>query len=487
MIDKAVRLGGAPLDRHSLAVHALDFAAAAALIVIAFLHLAGLFMSVSLEAVTGLCIILSMMVNLLGLFVAVAYQRSVFVITFFFTLIFFSFATCQQLAAHFDSVMDDPWILQRASFFCLVFSIFCLAALLLIGSARAIGEQAASEQAAASAFPVRSCVLLIGAIAFSITIGLIWYSKDLFTDRTTYFDLIQAIYPQPANLLYTGALRPFIIYGSVVGIWISYSHQRLAWCMAFALTLLSGFVLANPLITPRFEFGTMLYAIIFYFLGRSHCRLLVLALFLGVAASPIFNLFRLSDSQVEVTGLTSFLVSMDFDAFSLICHTIWHVDYHGLSYGENILNAVLFFVPRNLWPGKLEITPYYLMDSLSAYRGLWNYNLSEPLIAEGYFAFGFIGIILITLAYLRFAWFLELNAGNDRLRVTYLFCSAAPPLLFILLRGSLMVGISVIVGHLIAMTVALTLVKIRFSNAGGRRSLAFRDMRQGRSRLLPRR
>jgi len=487
MIDKAIPLRSVPLHRRSLAFHALDFTVAAALIIIAFLHLAGLFLSVSLDGITGLCIILTMVTNLFGLFTAVAYQRSVFVITFFFTLIFFSFATCQQLAAHFDSVMDDPWILLRAAFFCLVFSISCLAVLFLIGPARADTEQASNPPVAPSDFPVRSCALLICAIAFSIGVGLTWYSQNLFTDRTTFFDMIQANYPQPANLLYTGALRPFIIYGSVVGIWISYLHHRPIWCAAFALTLISGFVLANPLITPRFEFGTMLYAIIFYFLGRSHCRLLVLALFLGVAASPIFNLFRLSTSQVEVTGLTSFLVSMDFDAFSLICHTIWHVDYHGLSYGENILNAILFFVPRNLWPGKLEVTPYYLMDSLSAYRGLWNYNLSEPLIAEGYFAFGFTGIVLITLAYLRFAWFLELNAGNDRLRVTYLFCSAAPPLLFILLRGSLMVGISVIVGHLIAMTFALTIVKIRFSDAGGRRPLPIKELNASRSRLLPRR
>jgi len=483
MTDTTARLMRLPRDRQSTIFHALDFSGAAILVFVAFLHVAGLFMTQTLSAGTSFCIVLAMIANLFGLFVSIAYQRSVFVITFFFTLFFFSFAPCQQLAAHFDSVMADPWILERASFFCLVFSMLCLAALLMMGPART-NERAPRMETAPTAFPVRSCALLIGCILLAIGIGLVWYSKALFTNRTTYFDLIQSIYPQPANLLYTGALRPFIIYGSVAGIWIAWSRQRLDWCISFGLTLLCGFILANPLITPRFEFGTMVYAVIFYFIGRSNCRLLVLALISGVIASPIFNLFRLSDARVEVTGATNFLVSMDFDAFSLICHTIWHVDYHGLSYGTNILNAILFFVPRNLWPAKMEITPFYLMDSLSTYRGLWNYNLSEPLIAEGYFAFGFTGILLITLVYLRFTWFLELSAGNDRLRITYLFCSAAPPLLFILLRGSLMVGISVIVGHLIAMTVALRLVRVRFSSTDSPQT---RGLGQRRRRLLPRR
>jgi len=487
MIDSASQLTGLPPERDSAISRALDFSGAAFLIILGFAHLAGLFTSVSLDAGTSVCLVLAMIVNLFGLFVSITYQRSVFVITFFFTLFFFSFAPCQQLAAHFDSVMAEPWILERASFFCLVFSGFCLGALLMMGPARESQEASVVAVTAPEDFPVRSSALLMVSILFAIAIGFLFYSQDLFTDRTTYFDLIQAKYPQPANLLYTGALRPFTIYGSVVGIWIAYSHQRLAWCFVFAFTLLAGFTLANPLITPRFEFGTMLYAVLFYFIGRKNCRLLVIALILGVAAAPIFNLFRLSDAHVDAVGPTSFLVTMDFDAFSLICHTIWHVDYHGLSYGENILNAILFFVPRTLWPTKMEITPYYLMDSLSTYRGLWSYNLSEPLIAEGYFAFGFVGIILITLAYLRFAWFLELNAGEDRLRVTYLFCSAAPPLLFVLLRGSLMVGISVIVGHLIAMTGALTLAKIRFSDKPNRRTLSRKDFGQGRTSLLPRR
>jgi hypothetical protein len=449
-----------------------DFIGAALLLSLTGLHIILLLQNRDLGFATDALIIISAALNVSGLLIAVAYQRTVFTITFFFTLFFFSLAPMQQMMDQFDPLMADASILMRAFGFCLIFSAICFVALLAMGPAP---TQKHGPQATSQSFSSGACALLLGLLWGAIAIGLIGFGKDLLTDRVTYAEHQQAETSLPILLLYTGALRPFTIYGSVVGLWLAWSHRRMGWSLSFGSALCGGLLLSNPLITPRFEVATLICTIIFYLGGRRHCRLLVTALLMGVAISPFFNLFRNHDGSHEYGDIGSFLVNGDYDAFSLLCHTIWHVDNYGLDYGNNIISAIFFFVPRSVWPTKNEITPYYLMESLQMYRGLWNPNLSEPLIAEGYFAFGVIGVVAVTVIYVLFAWFLELKAGENRLNAIYLFCCAAPPLLFVLLRGSLLVGMSVIVGNLLVMLLTVRIAKSRLTTKSNSRN--FRVLR----------
>jgi len=464
----------APRRRNSRLTPVLDFIGASALIAVTALQMIVLFQTINFSPAISALIVISAALNLSGLFISVAYQRVVFTITFFFTLVFFSLAPMQQLIHHFDPVMSDPWVLARAFGFCLVFSAICLIALLMMRPAHVSKSQAAEPFS--QNFSSGACTLLFGLLCATLCTGVIGFGRGLFTDRTTYSSLLRAENSQPVMLLYTGALRPFAVYGSIVGLWLSWSHRRIGWLVAFCLTLAGGFLLANPLITPRFEVAALGCATVFYFSGCRRCRFLVSALLAGIALSPLFNLFRSLDVSIEYGDTGSFLVSMDYDAFSLLCHTIWHVDYYGLDYGKNIISAIFFFVPRALWPAKNEITPYYLLDSLQAFRGLWNTNLSEPLIAEGYFAFGFTGVVTITLVYVWFARFLETRTDDNRLNSIYLFCCAAPPLLFILLRGSLIVGVSVVVGHLLAIIIAVKIATMRFMTQPKSRQIGLREL-----------
>jgi hypothetical protein len=449
----------------------LDFAGMAALILLTALQTVFLLQAVDLPGYIVFLIVVSAAVNLTGLFTAIAYQRSVFTVTFFFTLVFFSLAPMQQLMNQLDPLMAEPSILARATGFCLFFSSSCLAALLVMGPAPVARQE--TQRLPFSAFPVSACALLLMVLCVAIGIGLIVFGRGILTDRTTYAEILQSEASQPVFLLYKDGLRPFAIYGSVVGLWLAISYKQVGWMVAFGITLFGGLFLSNPLVTARSDVAAMICAIIFYFGGRNRNRFLVTVLLLGVLAAPLFNLFRLEEAQFEHKDLGSFLVVGDFDAFSLLCHTIWHVDYYGLDYGKNILSAIFFFVPRNIWPTKNEITPFYLTESLQTYRGLWNFNLSEPLPAEGYFAFGIAGVAIMTLFYICFAWFLEVSAGENRLKPIYLFCCAGPPTLFILMRGPLLVGFALITGHFLAICLALKLATLRFNRSNAKRRHTF--------------
>lgn len=78
----------------------------------------------------------------------------------------------------------------------------------------------------------------------------------------------------------------------------------------------------------------------------------------------------------------------DFDGFQQWANTVLYVGDHGLEWGQTILSAVLFWVPRSVWDGKslpASIT-------IAEYRGYGFTDLSLPVSAELYLNFGVIGV-----------------------------------------------------------------------------------------------
>lgn len=114
---------------------------------------------------------------------------------------------------------------------------------------------------------------------------------------------------------------------------------------------------------------------------------------------PILNLFRnLTFSQVLQTGislpsLTEFFLSGDFDAFSMLTRAITTVEEIGFSWGHQLLGALLFFIPRSIWPDK----PVGSGSAIATLLG-WDFtNVSMPLIGESYLNFGIIGVITLAM------------------------------------------------------------------------------------------
>jgi hypothetical protein len=90
-------------------------------------------------------------------------------------------------------------------------------------------------------------------------------------------------------------------------------------------------------------------------------------------------------------------MSGNFDAYGMFALAI---SRGNIVYGLNLFSAILFFIPRFLWPNKQIGSGATVSDQL----GLDLDNVSMPFFAEGYLAFGFFGIFLFVILLSRFVY-----------------------------------------------------------------------------------
>lgn len=140
-------------------------------------------------------------------------------------------------------------------------------------------------------------------------------------------------------------------------------------------------------------FGVYLTIISMFFSQAQHKSLYFLLYVIGFFfVFSSFNYFK-SHSFGELSGfalsLTNFKM-MDYDAYQMLMATVSYVDANGCVFGRNILSAILNFVPRSIWSSKMLPSGQIVAD----YYGTWFTNVSCPVMAECYFAFGFFGILL---------------------------------------------------------------------------------------------
>jgi hypothetical protein len=183
-------------------------------------------------------------------------------------------------------------------------------------------------------------------------------------------------------------------------------------------------------------------------------RLLSLLLIVGILTAPLFHVFR-RDAPIEMpvpekTLMEDTLLSMDYDGFQLGSYTLLNADKEGLSYGNNLLGAVLFFVPRKLWEDKPPPTSHIIYETMIEYRLVGTNNLSTPLVFEGYYAFAWIGVIGISLIFWWLIAIITRYSWADDTSFMFLTRCIMAGLTLILLRGTLMVAMSAIVGFVIA-------------------------------------
>jgi hypothetical protein len=209
-----------------------------------------------------------------------------------------------------------------------------------------------------------------------------------------------------------------------------------------------------PLSLPRQWLGVVVLTPVFMLLPWRRWQ--IAALGVGLVALIIFvfpytDAFRrqgaLSGGAVERALRTSVIDNMlhkgDFDVYQQSLNAIVVTEREGYSYGKNFLGAALFWVPRKLWPDKPLGT-----GQTVAYKVFYPWhqtNLSSPLWMEAYWAFGWIGIIMIMGAYGLLSGRLDRSfvearsAGHSSSAIMILlpFLSAYQ---FILVRGDILNG-----------------------------------------------
>ena len=149
------------------------------------------------------------------------------------------------------------------------------------------------------------------------------------------------------------------------------------------------------------------------------------------------------EALIEVFGnLPRGFCAVDYDAYSMVARTLQYVGSFGATGGYQLLGALLFFVPRSVWPSKPEGSGNFV----GAAQGQTVLNISSPLPAEGIVNFGILGLILFAVVTALICrgvdrWFLE---SNSAARLFYPFACL---LLFFMMRGDLLSSFAYTVGY----------------------------------------
>jgi hypothetical protein len=166
--------------------------------------------------------------------------------------------------------------------------------------------------------------------------------------------------------------------------WRQGHRPRLLILIAAASLL---FLYSNPFAYTRYIAVTALIAPLLVVLRPRTFRSMAIVaagLVVGVlGVYPLANAFRAPDAQAETIALAD----NDFDGFQQLVNTRQYVEDQGHTWGHHLGSAVLFALPRAVWPDKAVPASIPVAEN----RGYRFTNLSLPLPGEFYLEFGIFG------------------------------------------------------------------------------------------------
>lgn len=159
----------------------------------------------------------------------------------------------------------------------------------------------------------------------------------------------------------------------------------------------------TPFSMPRWQLGSSYIAIIWLFFYKNtfiSSRKVFVSCF--VLFGFIFNLLnygrnihKFSDININFMSAASsnVLLQMDFDAYQMVVNAINYTFDQGITYGRQLLGAVLFFIPRQIWENKPIGSGHLVAGNFHFDHD----NLSMPIMGEAYLNYGLLGVILFGL------------------------------------------------------------------------------------------
>jgi len=384
-----------------------------------------------------------------GQVLAIRNNASLHYVSFVFCYLFLSITPLIQIGANHDPVFNMEFILLIATTMSLIFTLIGLFSMCRLNKKK-IPPTDEDDKPRNGRYFVLFLVTLITA---AFTIFLFW--DGLFTSRKGFGLFLSTIFSdQPTASLAMNFLMSIPFFGAAIGFRSALANKRHGWTFAYTFLLMLGCIINNPFINPRYKLAGLVFFFIDYLFRGKKLRLLVALVIMGALSAPLFNAFReeipyINPAQQEKSFGNTFL-SYDYDAFQIACYTVVMVDQQGLSWGSNIAGALLFFVPRTFWPEKPKQTSHLVYDTMIKYREVGTPNLSTPLMAEGYLAFSWLGVLLISIIYWAAISKIIVKSRQNCQSLTFLSRGVLVGLIFIFLRGTLIVGVSAVVGSFLA-------------------------------------
>ncbi|EXM40996.1 hypothetical protein RASY3_02440, partial [Ruminococcus albus SY3] len=224
-------------------------------------------------------------------------------------------------------------------------------------------------------------------------------------------------------------------------------------------------ILIPPLATAR-TFVLITYGGFFLIMSKrlkKGMNFFLLILFLDLFAAPVFNLFRngfSGDKALLFNTLSDFkdsFLKSDYDAYTMFLGSVKYVSNYDITYGLQLLSAILFFVPRSLWKNKAIGSGATVMAALKTANVS---NISCPIFAEAYINFGLVGIVIFSLFLgnivykIDYAYWNSSDESFSAIKSIYPFFT-----LFILIvfRGDLLNAYSWTIGYILDLLVIIKL------------------------------
>ena len=303
----------------------------------------------------------------------------------------------------------------------------------------------------------------------------------------------------PISLFVRGGGINHVISNNILKLFFQYFIRPLSFCFfmiylakkrqkalnvfakyPFSISLLFIFVLLNfPTATARFYAFSIYLGIFFYFFKKNKMNkgyFFIPMMFVGIAASEVLNLFR-NLNNLTLTNKISidqhFWGGMGFDAYEMLVSSMLYVKEYSILYGKNILGAVFFFVPRIFWTTKPIGSGAFIMEDYYTYNNPYGKftNVSCPLFAETFLAFGYVGTICIAVftALLinsldrgyRETQLNSLNSISHKIFSIFYFTSIG--FFFFMMRGDLMSSFAYFMGFWVSYILALKFHRIEIA------------------------
>lgn len=236
-------------------------------------------------------------------------------------------------------------------------------------------------------------------------------------------------------------------------------NKRIYRKIPFILGSILMFIVNFPTGTARFWMASVylgLLIIIMKKLGNPH--LFKILIFIGILLIfPAVNSFRNNTIQmvinngINIPKPSDAFLAGDFDSYSMLVRAIIYVKSHGITWGNQLLGNILFFIPRQIWPNKPIGSGAFIASKLG-----WNFtNVSCPYIGEGYINFGILGVIVFAMLLSIISKFAdESYARLEKSKGEYIsFIEIVYPFsigfLFFILRGDLLSSLSFYIGFMV--------------------------------------
>jgi hypothetical protein len=149
----------------------------------------------------------------------------------------------------------------------------------------------------------------------------------------------------------------------------------------------------NPISSSRLGFIAMLIVIVLSVgkISENLVRYLILSIVpFYLFIFPLLDRYRYRSVLSKKTGLYEAFLNSDFDAYQQLSNTISFVEERGYQMGEQLLGAIMLFVPNEFWTSK----PIPSGPLVASAVNLRFTNLSSPIPAESFIDFGFVGVMI---------------------------------------------------------------------------------------------